>query len=91
MNTDNHPVIGKQEFLQARSQYYGEFSPEQLAFNINLQEFAHQVSYLCALETGGKIPAGEAYQGIKQAWKELKRTKKGLGIADNESSQADEA
>jgi hypothetical protein len=60
------------------SRYYGQFTPEQLAFNANLQEFAQRVSLLCSLETGGKISADETYQQIKQLWKELKASKKQL-------------
>jgi hypothetical protein len=71
---------GKQEFLYPRSRYYGHFTPEHLTFNANLQEFAQRISYICGLETGGKITALEAYKMVKRAWKELKRSKKGLGI-----------
>lgn len=80
MHSDNIQPPSKQEFLYPYSKYYGEFSPEHLMFNANLQEFAQRVSYLCAMETGGKITADETYQGIKQAWKILKRSKKELEI-----------
>lgn len=72
----------KQKFLYPRSKYYGEFTPEYLTFNANLQEFAQRISYIGGLETGGKISALEAYKMVKQAWKELKRSKKGLGIGN---------
>jgi hypothetical protein len=32
------------------------------------------------LETGGKLPSEEAYKQIKSLWKQLKRSKKELGI-----------
>lgn len=70
----------RDEFLYPRSRYYGEFTPQNLAFNANLQEFAQRVSYLCNLETGGKISPDEAYEQIKALWKELKKSKKNLGI-----------
>ncbi len=68
----------KERFITPRSRYYGEFSPEHLAFNANLQEFAQKVSLICALETGGKIPSQEAYRQIQQLWKDLKLSKKNL-------------
>ncbi|MFM7363892.1 MAG: hypothetical protein ACKO11_05195 [Cuspidothrix sp.] len=67
-------------FLYPRSSYYGEFKPEYLVFNANLQEFAQRVSYICNLQTGGKIPPEEAYKEIRSLWKQLKRTKKQLEI-----------
>ena len=73
----------KEEFLYPRSSYRGEVKPENLVFNANLQEFAHKVSYICNLETGGKIASSEAYRQIKSLWKQLKRTKKALGIGED--------
>lgn len=70
------------DFLYPRSRYQGEFKPENLVFNANLQEFAQRVNYLCSLETGGKISPEEAYQQIKDLWKQLKRSKKKLGIGE---------
>ena len=70
----------KFNFLHPRSRYYGQFKPESLAFNANLQYFAQRVSYICGLQTSGKLPTEEAYQQIKELWKELTRSKKGLGI-----------
>lgn len=72
----------RDDFLHPRSRYHGEFTPENLAFNANLQEFAQRVSYVCALETGGKIPPEEAYEQIKYLWKTLKKSKKSLEIGE---------
>lgn len=69
---------GKDKFLYPTARYRGEFTPEHLAFNANLQEFAQRVSLLCGLETGGKIPPNEAYQEIKDLWQQLKRSKQEL-------------
>jgi hypothetical protein len=80
----------KDEFLHPRSHYYGEFTPANLAFDANLQEFATQVGYVCALETGGKISAQEAYGQIKQLCKILKQSKKGLGIGKKNDGQENE-
>lgn len=68
----------KEKFLYPTGRYYGKFTPENLAFNANLQEFAQRVSLLCGLETGGKIPPDEAYQEIKKLWGQLKESKKTL-------------
>jgi len=68
----------KDQLFYPKSSYYGEFTPEALAFNANLQEFANRVSIICNLETGGKISPDEAYQQIKQLWKQLRSSKKEL-------------
>jgi len=68
----------KEEFLYPIGNYYGEFSPERLIFNANLQEFSHKVSYLCALQSNGKITAEESYKEIKKLWKQLKASKNEL-------------
>ena len=73
----------KFDFLYPRSRYYGQVKPENLVFNANLQEFAQRVNYICNLETGGKMSSEEAYAQIKDLWKQLKRTKKQLGIGQN--------
>ncbi len=70
------------DFLYPYSRYHGEVKPENLVFNANLQEFAQKISYICNLETGGKIPPEEAYRQIKALYKELKISKKQLGIGD---------
>lgn len=67
-----------EQFLYPQARFRGEFSPEHLAFNANLQEFAQRVSLICGLETGGKLPPGEAYSQIKQLWKDLKKSKDAL-------------
>jgi len=73
MNDNSENV--KDKFFNPQSTYYGEFTPESLAFNANLQEFANRISIICNLETGGRIPAEEAYKQIKQLWKQLKQSK----------------
>lgn len=75
--TDNQPSP-KENFLFPRSKYWGEFTPQQLAFNANLQEFAQRVSFVCNLETGGKMSANDAYDEIKRLWKDLKQSKANL-------------
>ncbi|NEO31465.1 MAG: hypothetical protein F6K36_13725 [Symploca sp. SIO3C6] len=70
----------KEDFLYPYGRYYGQVNPENLVFNANLQEFAQQVSYVCNLETNGKLPPEDAYNQIKELWKKLKRSKETLGI-----------
>ncbi len=75
--------LNKNQFLYPHSSYRGEVKPENLVFNANLQEFAQKISYICNLETAGKINNVEAYQQIKLLWKQLKMSKKELGIGQD--------
>ncbi|MBC6435203.1 hypothetical protein FM036_35965 [Nostoc sp. HG1] len=75
------------DFLHPRSRYRGEVKPENLVFNANLQEFSQRITYICCLETGGKLTPEESYREIKSLWKQLKRSKKQLGIGGSSSSQ----
>lgn len=68
----------KDQFLHPLGRYRGQFTPENLAFDANLQEFASRVSIICSLETGGKINPEDAYREIKQLWKQLAQSKKEL-------------
>lgn len=68
----------KEKFINPIGKFNGKFTPENLAFNANLQEFANQVSIICGLETNGKISAKEAYDRIRSLWKELKNSKENL-------------
>ncbi|HHP7245087.1 MAG TPA: DUF7219 family protein [Elainellaceae cyanobacterium] len=68
----------KEGFLYPQGRYYGKFTPQNLAFNANLQEFANRVSLICGLETGGKVDPQEAYTEIKKLWKQLKESKSQL-------------
>ena len=70
-------------FFYPKSRYYGQVKPENLVFNANLQEFAQKINYICNLETAGKIKPEQAYQQIKELWKQLKFSKKELAIGEN--------
>jgi hypothetical protein len=72
-----------ERFLFPKSSYRGDFKPENLVFNANLQEFAQRVSYICNLETAGKISPEQSYEQIKDLWQQLKQSKKELGIGKN--------
>ncbi|MEA5478663.1 hypothetical protein VB774_13630 [Pseudanabaena galeata UHCC 0370] len=61
-----------------QSRYYGKFTPENLVFNANLQEFSHRVSIICSLETGGKISSQEAYSQVAGLWQQLEKSKQNL-------------
>ncbi|PZD72151.1 hypothetical protein C1752_03956 [Acaryochloris thomasi RCC1774] len=77
----------RDRLLYPQSRYQGKFTPENLAFNSNLQEFAQKVSYICALETGGKISPDQAYRDVKALWKELKVSKKELKIREDSAEE----
>lgn len=81
-----HNQSAKNNFLHPRSRYRGKFTPQNLAFNANLQEFAQRVEYLCALETNGKLSPDKAYKEIKALYKQLKRSKKELQIGSDSSA-----
>jgi hypothetical protein len=68
----------KDRFFNPISNFRGEFSPQNLAFNANLHEFTNRISIICALETGGKISSNEAYQQIKELWIKLDASRQNL-------------
>ena len=68
------------DFLYPRHRYYGNHFPETLLFNAKLREFSQQVNYICGLETNGKLSPDDAYEQILELWKQLKQSKKQLGI-----------
>ncbi|MFN3166230.1 MAG: hypothetical protein ACE37H_04110 [Phycisphaeraceae bacterium] len=58
-------------------------SPEEILFNNNLREFTVKIEHICGLEDNGKISQEEAYRRVRQLWKQLKRSKKNLGIGEH--------
>ncbi|MFN5856003.1 MAG: hypothetical protein ACK456_08930 [Pseudanabaenaceae cyanobacterium] len=64
--------------LYPKVPYRGEVSLPNIIFDANLQEFAQRITLICALESGGKISQGEAYQQIKELWINLHESKKNL-------------
>ncbi|AFY33266.1 hypothetical protein [Calothrix sp. PCC 7507] len=81
MNQESDLLSELCDFLYPRSSYYGQFQPEYLVFNANLQFFSQRVSYICNLQTGGKISPEEAYKQIHILWKQLKSARKELEIS----------
>ncbi|MGK7933085.1 MAG: hypothetical protein AB4041_16865 [Microcystaceae cyanobacterium] len=77
----------KENFLHPHYPYRGEVKPENLVFNANLQEFAQKISYICNLETAGKIKPEDAYHRIKNLWMDLANSKKQLGVGDRPFGQ----
>ncbi len=75
--------VDKNRFLYPCNRYYGQFKPENLVFDANLQEFAQRISYIYNLENSGKLNPEEAYQRIETLWKQLEGTKKQLEIGEN--------
>ncbi|MDJ0845909.1 DUF7219 family protein [Crocosphaera sp.] len=73
----------KDDFFYPHYPYRGEVKPENVLFNANLQEFAQEVSYICNLETSGKIKPEQAYRKIRELWKKLKFSKQELKIGEN--------
>ncbi|MEI2578795.1 DUF7219 family protein [Scytonema sp. PRP1] len=82
---ENSNQRDKEKLLYPHARYYGQIKPENLVFNANLQEFSQKVSYISCLETSGKLAPQEAYDKIKALWKQLKRSKKELGIGNGSS------
>ncbi len=66
------------------TRYYGEFSPQNLAFNANLQEFAHRVKQIAVAQGQGRITDSEALRQIEQLWQELGRSRTGLGLSSSD-------
>ena len=67
-------------FLYPHSCYRGNVKPENLVFNANLQEFSQRVSYICGLETNGKLTPNEAVQQLRVLWDQLQQSHQQLGI-----------
>ena len=74
--------MNQTNLLHPFARYRGEFTPANLAFNANLQEFAQKVSLIVALETGGKLSAQAAYDQIESLREMLNKSKKQLGISN---------
>jgi hypothetical protein len=77
-------MTDKDNFLYPRYRYRGTFTPQNLAFDANLQEFAQRVGYIVSLETSGKLTETAAFDQIKALWKQVKASKKGLDIGKDD-------
>jgi hypothetical protein len=72
---DDRPVYAK---------YHGEFSPQRLVFNANLQEFAYQVNQIVIAQRQGQITTADAFEQIEQLWQILQRSRTGLGLGSSD-------
>ncbi|MBD2414433.1 hypothetical protein FACHB389_08170 [Nostoc calcicola FACHB-389] len=68
---DHYDEIDKNNFIYQRYRYLGKYTPQNFLFNANLQEFSQPVSYLCNLQTIGKISSQECYEEIESLWQKL--------------------
>jgi hypothetical protein len=66
------------------AKYHGEFSPQCLVFNANLQEFAHQVNQIVVAQGQGHLTDADALRQIEQLWQALKRSRTGLGLGSSD-------
>ena len=73
---DNDRII--ERFSNPYYRYRGEVTPQNLAFDANLQEFANRVAIICNLENAGKIPPQDAYEKIRELWQQLEVSKENL-------------
>lgn len=78
---ENQDEIDKNTFLYPRSRYYGNFTPEILAFNANLQELAQKVNFISNLHTAGKLSTEQATQQLNSLWEQFSRAKETLKIS----------
>ncbi|MBO3461469.1 hypothetical protein G7B40_026455 [Aetokthonos hydrillicola Thurmond2011] len=79
--------VDKNDLLYQRYQYQGQFKPQNLVFNANLQEFAQRVGYITNLETRGKFSPQEAYQQLEALWEQLRSSYEALGIKEDVTNE----
>ncbi|MEH1806447.1 DUF7219 family protein [Nostoc sp.] len=80
---DDYNQVDRNNFLYQPYRYLGEFTPQSLIFNANLQEFSQRVSYICNLQTRGKLSFEESYEQIESLWQQLTQSYKALGIGED--------
>ena len=73
--------------LYPYKRYQGPVKPEDLVFNANLQEFAQRVSYICNLQTRGKLSPQQSYDQISELWKQLESSYWSLGVKPDEDNE----
>lgn len=81
-----HYQVDKYNFLYSRYRYSGEFTPQNLVFNANLQEFSQRVGYICNLQTRGKLSPQESYNQIEKLWEQVKQSYEALEIETDTNS-----
>jgi len=63
-----------------KAKYRGKWTPANVVFDDNLQEFSQRVGFICALESNGKLSPIDAYRQIKHLFDQLRQSKKELNI-----------
>jgi hypothetical protein len=51
--------------------FHGRFTPQNVVFDANLQEFAIRVGYICARENGGMLSPTAAFTQVQILWEQL--------------------
>jgi len=70
---------GTRSPLEAHSSYRGDdWTPGRLVFHQNLEQFAERVGLIVALQGNGKISQEEAFDEIRQIWKQLQNSRETL-------------
>jgi hypothetical protein len=64
-------IMNIQQFAYPIARYRGENDSSSQEFNAQFQNFAHRVSILCALHTGGKISTSQTYQHMLTLYEQL--------------------
>lgn len=54
--------------------FHGRFTPQNLVFDANLQEYAVRIGYISARETSGRLPAVEAFAQVQTLWEQLSQS-----------------
>lgn len=70
---------GTRSPLEAHSSYRGDdWTPGRLVFHQNLEQFAERVGLIVALQGNGKISQEEAFDEIRQIWRQLQNSRESL-------------
>jgi hypothetical protein len=77
---DDYNQVNKDIFVYHQHQYLGEFTPQNLVFNANLQEFSQTVCYICNLESAEILSSRECYEEMELLWQQLTQSFKSLGF-----------
>ena len=64
-----------------------EENPAEMMFEDSLDLFARKIGIIVALEAGGKKTIKEAFAEIKALYKNLKKTRKALGLKEKDDEQ----
>ena len=73
-------MINHASFINPHSHYYGEFTPENLKFHNEMEEFVQEANIISNLAGNGKMSLDQAFSEIEALWKQLIKSKEELGI-----------